>query len=120
MQTEALAADEHTTQVRIIHLPIYCSNTYRVLYIAGVSAQTDSDEQARQVHTEIMALWKLQVITHKIAQLVTYPKFQKVTGILFQWKHEQETETLLRGKSDRRIFVTRRRHRFHLQEYLGD
>ncbi|KAJ7852865.1 hypothetical protein B0H13DRAFT_1904406 [Mycena leptocephala] len=79
MQTEALAADEHTTQ-------------------------TDSDEQARQVRTEIMALWKLQ----------------KVTGILFQWKHEQETETLLRGKSDRRIFVTRRRHRFHLQEYLGD
>ncbi|KAJ6528181.1 hypothetical protein B0H19DRAFT_1083705 [Mycena capillaripes] len=86
MQTEALAADKHTTK------------------IADVSVETDSGEQARQVHTEMIALWKLQ----------------KVTGILLEWKRRQETDTLLYGQSDRRIFVTRRRHRFQLQDYVGD
>ncbi|KAJ6593739.1 hypothetical protein B0H19DRAFT_1246475 [Mycena capillaripes] len=43
MQREALAADKHTTK------------------IAGVSAQTDSHEQARQVATELIALRKLRV-----------------------------------------------------------
>ncbi|KAF8187418.1 hypothetical protein K438DRAFT_1765008 [Mycena galopus ATCC 62051] len=74
MQTEALAVDEHTTTTKT----------------ADVSAETDSDEQARQ----------------------------KVTEILVEWKRMQETQILLYGQPDRRIFVTRRRPRFRLQAYM--
>ena len=59
-----------------------------------------------------------QVLT-RIAQLVTDHKFQKVTEILIEWKHRRETENLLYGQPDRRMFITRRRHRFSLQDYVG-
>ncbi|KAF8136898.1 hypothetical protein K438DRAFT_1786461 [Mycena galopus ATCC 62051] len=74
VQTEVLAADEHTTK------------------IADVSAETDSDEQAKQKVTEILNLWK-------------------------RW---EETETLLRGVSDHRIFVLKRCYRFYLQGHMQD
>ncbi|KAF8143007.1 hypothetical protein K438DRAFT_1994382 [Mycena galopus ATCC 62051] len=86
VQTEALAADEHTTK------------------IADVSAETDSDEQAEQVCTEMIALTKLQ----------------KVTEIINLWKRWEETGTLLRGVSDHRIFVLKHRYRFYLQDHMQD
>ncbi|KAJ7205133.1 hypothetical protein B0H12DRAFT_1080389 [Mycena haematopus] len=60
--------------------------------IAAVSAETDSGEQARQ----------------------------KVTQILIEWNHRRQTELLLYGQPDRRIFLTKRHHRFYLQDYVGD